>query len=116
MAHGEKDSTGTTWTLCKDLFVDGCKIDIVEDAYTDKSVQKESFAGPEKMKVKGEQVYLVDVISSDGKHAKNVTARKNKALGTIDQIMQILETVFFGKYHFEVAMILLSLCCFPHYF
>ena len=35
-------------------------------------------------------------------------ARKNKALGAIDQIMQILETVFFGKFHFEVAMVLRS--------
>ena len=26
----------------------------------------------------------------------------------MDQIMQILETVFFGKYHFEVAMVLRS--------
>ena len=57
-------------TLCKDLFVDGWKIDIVGDADTGKSVQKASFAGPEKMKVKGEQVYLGDVISSDGKNTK----------------------------------------------
>ena len=28
--------------------------------------------------------------------------------GVMDQIMQILETVFFGKYHFEVAMVLRS--------
>ena len=95
-------------TFCKDLFVDGWKIDIVEDTDTGISVQKESFAGPEKMKVKEEQVYLGDVISSDGKHFKNVKARKDKSLGTIDQIIQILDTVFFGKYHFEVAMILRS--------
>ena len=95
-------------TLCKDLYVDGWKIDIVEDLETGESIQKESFVGPQKMKEKEEQIYLGDVISSDGKHAKNVSARKNKALGTIDQIMQILETVFFGKYHFEVAMILRS--------
>ena len=45
-------------TLCKDLFVDGWKIDIVEDADTGKSVQKESFAGPEKMKVNPIQAML----------------------------------------------------------
>ena len=60
------------------------------------------------MKVKQEQTYLGDVISSDGKHAKNVIARKNKGLGVITQITQILDTVLFGKYFFEVAMILRS--------
>ena len=56
------------------------------------------------MKVKSEQKYLGDVISSDGKHWKNIQDRKNKSLGTINQIIQI----FFGKYYFEVAMVLRS--------
>ena len=60
------------------------------------------------MKVKQEQTYLGDVISSDGKHTKNVQARKNKGLGVITQITQILDTVMFGKYYFEVAMVLRS--------
>ena len=60
------------------------------------------------MSEKDEQLYLGDVISSDGKHGKNVKARKNKCLGVMDQIIQILETVFLGKYHFEVAMVLRS--------
>ena len=53
-------------------------------------------------------MYLGDLISNDGSHAKNVQHRKNKAIGIINQIMQILETVYFGKYYFEVAMILRS--------
>ena len=60
------------------------------------------------MKVKQEQTYLGDVISSDGKHTKNVQARKNKGLGVITQITQILDTVMFGKYYFEVVMVLRS--------
>ena len=58
-------------TLCRDLFVDGWKIDLVEDAETGKVEQIESFAGPELMSEKDEQLYLGDVISSDGKHGKN---------------------------------------------
>ena len=95
-------------TICRDLFVDGWKVDLIEDAETGDLQQKESFIGPQKMEEKKEQMYLGDVISADGKHLKNVKARKNKALGAIDQIMQILETVFFGKFHFEVAMVLRS--------
>ena len=95
-------------TLCRDLYVDGWKLEVVTDPVTGTCLQKEIFTGPEKMEVKQEQVYLGDLISSDGKHSKNVQARKNKSLGTINQIMQILSSVFFGKYYFEVAMVLRS--------
>jgi hypothetical protein len=78
------------------------------DLESGKCFQKESFGGPVKMDEKTEQKYLGDIISIDGKQTRNVQARKNKALGTVTQITQILETVFFGKYHFEVAMVLRS--------
>ena len=95
-------------TLCKDLYVDGWKLDVVKDTETGKSTQTEQFGGQERMGVKGEQMYLGDIISADGRHFKNVQARKNKSLGTINQIMQILQNVFFGKFYFEVAMVLRS--------
>ena len=71
-------------------------------------VQVETFGGKETMELKKEQVYLGDVISDDGKHEKNVQARKNKSLGIITQIIQILESTYFGKYYFKVALILRS--------
>ena len=95
-------------TLCRDLFVGGWKREVVEDPVTGQVLQTEFFGGLEKMQVKTEQMYLGDVISADGRQHHNVQQRKNKGLGSISQIMQILETVFFGKYHFEVAMILRS--------
>ena len=58
------------------------------------------------MKCKSEQLYLGDLISADGSHTKNVQLRSNKGLGVINQIMQILEATYFGKYFFEVATIL----------
>ena len=94
--------------LCKDLYVDGWKQKVVTDPETGKTFQTEYFGGPEKMSVKNEQTYLGDVISTDGRQTKNVQARKNKGLGIINQISQILESVFFGKYYFEVAMVLRS--------
>ena len=60
------------------------------------------------MKEKSEQMYLGDIISTDGKHFKNIQHRKNKALGIINQIMQILESTYFGKHYFEVALVLRS--------
>ena len=95
-------------TLCRDLFVGGWERDVVTDPVTGKVTQSEHFGGLEKMKVKSEQMYLGDIISNDGKHTKNIEHRKNKALGIMNQIMQILETVYFGKHFFEVALVLRS--------
>ena len=102
-------------TICPDLFVDGWKLEVETDE-TGKCFQKESFGGQEKMEEKEEQLYLGDVISSNGTHQKNVQARKNKGLGIITQIMQILQSTFFGGY-FEVALVLCSgpACYFPLY-
>ena len=44
-------------------------------------------------------------MSCDGKNQKNIIARK-KGTGIITQIMSILEDVCFGKYFFQVAIIL----------
>ena len=81
------------YSLHSGLFVDAWKLDIIEDTETGQIGQHESFVGQEKMIMKEEQVYLGDMIAADGKHLTNVRARKNKGLGAIDQIMQILETV-----------------------
>ena len=95
-------------TLCGDLHVDGWKVNIVTDTVTGQTYQEEVFAGQVKMAVKHEQKYLGDLISADGKHDKNISMRKNKSMGIINQIMEILNSVYFGKYHFEVALILRS--------
>ena len=95
-------------TLCGDLHVDGWKENVVTDPVTGQTYLEEVFAGQVKMAVKHEQKYLCDVISADGKHDKNILSRKNKSIGVINQIMEILNSVYFGKYHFEVALILRS--------
>ena len=53
------------------------------------------------MTEKTEQMYLGDIISADGSHSKNIKHRKNKGVGTINQLIQILDTVYFGKYYFS---------------
>ena len=92
--------------LCKDLYVWGWKVDVVPHLVTGKSTNKEYFNGLEKMKVVQEQTYLGDLIVSDGSHTKKVQQRSSKGLGAINQIMSILETTYYGKYFFEVAMVL----------
>ena len=94
--------------LCRDLFVGGWKVEVQTDIITGNVSEREYFSGMEKMESTKEQMYLGDIISADGKHLKNIQNRKNKALGNINQIMQILESNFFGKYFFKVDMILRS--------
>jgi hypothetical protein len=40
------------------LYVDGWKLDVVKDTETGKLTQTEQFGGPERMGVKGAQMYL----------------------------------------------------------
>ena len=58
------------------------------------------------MEVKEEQRYLGDLLYFKGEQSKNIQARKNKGLGVTNRIMQILQTNFYGKYYFEVALVL----------
>ena len=92
--------------LCKDLFVDGWKEKVETNPETGATSQSDVFTGREKMELKQEQLYLGDLVSSDGTHTKNIQLRRNKGVGIINQIMQILDTTYFGKYFFEIAMVL----------
>jgi hypothetical protein len=53
-----------------------------------------------------EETYLGDILSCDGKNAKNIRSRISKGIGIISQIMNILDGVSFGPHHFEIAMLL----------
>ena len=53
-----------------------------------------------------EDMYLGDLISSDGKNKKNVEKRISKGLGIITQIMNLLEIISFGSHYFDIALLL----------
>ena len=78
------------------------------DSVTGKTYQKEVFAAKEKMAVKDEQLYLGDLVAANGRHEKNILRRQNSSIGIIDQIMDIINSTYFGKYYFEVALVLRS--------
>ena len=60
----------------------------------------------ENMEEVNEDVYLGDVISSDGKNSKNIKARVSKGLGIVTQILNIIKIVSFGKHEIEIGIIL----------
>ena len=45
-------------------------------------------------------------ISNDGKKFKNIKTRQNRGRGAINEIMSILQEIYFGKFYFEAAVIL----------
>ena len=55
-----------------------------------------------------EEKYVGYIISQDGENMKNILARKEKPMGVVTQIISNLEKVCFGKYYFEVPVILMN--------
>ena len=92
--------------ICREQKVDSWKVKVVTDPVTGLTDQTEEYAGQEVMENKDSQLYLGDVIASDGRCDLNIQRRKNKSIGIINQIMVIMNSTFFGKYYFEVAMVL----------
>ena len=53
-----------------------------------------------------QQKYLGDIISSDTKIDENIKMRHDKGLGIVNQIISILKEVSFGKFYFEIGLLL----------
>ena len=65
----------------------------------------------ENMKKVGQEKYLGDIVSEiitsiNGSNQKNITARKNKRIGSVAQIMTILNSASFGQFYFDMALLL----------
>ena len=92
--------------ICRDLHLDGWKVTKVKEVGTGNVKQEENYIGLQGMVEVGAEKYLGDILSSDGKNEKNVTARKNRGTGIVSQIMEKLSDICFGKHFFKVAIIL----------
>ena len=53
-----------------------------------------------------EETYLGDILSCDGKNAKNLKSRISKGIGIVNQITNLMERISFGQHHFEIAILL----------
>ena len=91
---------------CKDLHIDGWKEEVVEDNIMGNTKMEDVFVDKVAMEEKSDEKYLGDIISNDGKNTKNIKFRQNKGRGMMNEIMAILEDIMYGKYHFEVAVML----------
>ena len=67
---------------------------------------KDTIEGETDMERKDSEKYLGDIISNDGKNLKNIKARIAKGTGIISKIITILEGIPFGRFYYQVGMIL----------
>ena len=58
------------------------------------------------MKQVSEDTYLGDVIRCDGKNTSSLKNRVSRGIGSSSEILNILETVSFGKHYFRIAICL----------
>ena len=91
---------------CQTLKVDNWKEVEIKNEETGIDEIEDFVEGEEEMKVKNEEKYLGDVISTDGRNIKNNNARVAKGKGITSKILSILEGIPFGKFYYEVAVIL----------
>ena len=92
--------------LCKDLEVDGWDERVEKNEVTGKYVKVDVEIGKVKMERIEETKYLGSIIQSNGSNDKEITERAGRGTGLVNEIMNILNSVFFGKYHFEAAVVL----------
>ena len=88
------------------LSVDNWIVKHIKNKHTGETQLKETFAGKVEVEICTEQKYLGYVLSNKGDNMVNIKAIKCKSIGTIRQIFSKLEVLNFGKYYFEVGLIL----------
>ena len=92
--------------VCPELVIDDWKVKNASEIETEEYKLEDEYAGLHTIEAVSQEKYLGDIISIDGKNSKNITARKNRGIGIVTQIISILDEICFGKFNFEVAMIL----------
>ena len=50
------------------------------------------------MDIVSEEKYVGDIVSNDGKHSKNIVARRSKGIGITNEIFTILRSMFLGPH------------------
>ena len=91
---------------CQPLFVDSWR-EIEKKNEKDGDIEiNDEYIGEEVVEDISEEKYLGDIISSDGRNIKNIKARISKGKGIIKKIMNILNSIPFGKLYFQIAILL----------
>ena len=93
---------------CSPVYLDNWKSEEKENKITGKIDFDEKYTGKIQISDVSEVKYLGNKLSSDGSNMVDIVMKCNQGVGTTNTIQTILETVYFGKYYFEVGITLIE--------
>ena len=56
--------------------------------------------------MKSYETYLGDIVCNSGSNDRNIENRYNQGIGSVSQIVTILNQVSLGHYHYEIVLVL----------
>ena len=86
--------------------MDGWKLVDVKDVETDKAIREDTMIGNMEISQMDDTKYLGQIISADGTNTKNIEKMRKKGIGLKNKVIQMLEAMPGGKYHFLIAKII----------
>ena len=89
-----------------DLFVDGGKLQEVQQINQDNGQLHEATDGEYKLEESESEKYFGQIISSDGSNVKNIINLSKKCRGMIENIMGIFSHTPGRIFHFELAIMM----------
>ena len=90
------------------VFHDNWTSEEKENIETGKIESSDNYRGKMKIKDVSDVKYLGNKLNSDGSNMLDITMKCNRGVGTINKIQNNLETMFFGKYYFEIGITLIE--------
>ena len=58
------------------------------------------------MEIVDKEKYVGDIVTGDGKHTKNIDARRSKGMGVISEILSILDGLCLGRHYYDTALMM----------
>ena len=88
---------------CQPVFLDSWTSEEIEDKKSGKIYFQEEYRGKVKIQEVDSEKYLGNKISTDGTNILDITGKCNRGIGIVNKNQNILETMYFGSFYFEVG-------------
>ena len=90
--------------VCESVYIESWKEE--KENVDGKVLLKDVHEGKEFIKTVDEQIYLGEILDCNGRNKKNIENKMKKGKGVINEIVMILENVYFGSNYFEALKIM----------
>ena len=87
-----------------ELYVDGWSMKNVSNVETGESAREDISEGDMEISHPEAEKYLGQIVSADGKNSKNIEKMRNKGIGIINRVIQMLEEMPGGKFQYCIDL------------